>query len=552
MRQMLCAARSLPTDAMREGLNKDRLRKLLKERRAAIPPEKKKELDEAIVSRIAASDVFARADVLLLYAPLSGEVNLLPLVRLARKEGKAVAFPRCDTETNTMRFYLLLPEARLLPGAYGIPEPPKDAPLCEPTPNTLCLLPALTFDIAGRRLGYGKGYYDRFLADFPGVAAGAVYSHMMLKEVPTEAHDRPVTRLFTDQADLICRPAKAAESVPEAAPIPQKEGFFEGLLLRLGIKRTRALVPAGEGGEAPPRALHAPPLLVLAVFLLLVLSHWIDTQLTDRSNELLMVTLLQLAVFALPAAVYWRLRGKGFFARLRFRAPKLKQIWFLLSMLVVMMAGSLLCGILTGGISSLSGSFTLYDTFVARVSGDVGGIVWVILAYAFLPAFCEELVFRAILCAEYEAYGVGVSMLVSALFFSMLHASFSLFLTYLLLGLLLAAAMYTTRSFFAAFLLHAAYNLFCLFGRPYLSAFYLNAGSNEIFVFCLVVLFLLFGAFAAGEARKIYHRYARADLDSSYTQPLPIRRFPKQLLFVCLSPAVGVCIAVFLLRAIFS
>ena len=65
-----------------------------------------------------------------------------------------------------MRFYVLEPDARLVRGAYGIAEPAPDAPLCEPDAHTLCILPGLSFDTCGNRIGYGKGYYDRFLADF--------------------------------------------------------------------------------------------------------------------------------------------------------------------------------------------------------------------------------------------------------------------------------------------------------------------------------------------------------------------------------------------------
>ena len=126
----------------------------------------------------------------------------------------------------------------------------------------------------------------------------------------------------------------------------------------------------------------------------------------------------------------------------------------------------------------------------------------------------------------------------------------SLFPAYLFLGILLAGAMYVTRSFLAAVLLHLVYNLFCLFGQPYLSAFYVNAGSNDIFLFCLVVLFLLFGAFVTGEARKIYHRYARANLDSSHTPAVPLREQPRVLARALLSPAVAVCAVVWLIVAI--
>ena len=214
-----------------------------------------------------------------------------------------------------------------------------------------------------------------------------------------------------------------------------------------------------------------------------------------------------------------------------------------------MIAGSLLTSILTGGIRSLEGNFTLYDTFVAR-TGTPAEMAYAILAYAFLPAIGEELTYRSILCSEYEKRGVGVSIAASALLFAMLHFSFAHFLTYFFLGILLAGAMYTTRSFLAPILLHICYNIFCLFGQPYLSAFYVHAGSNEIFIFCVVVLFLLFAAFAAGEARKIYHIHAKKNISSSYTTALPLKRLPATLLESLLSPVALVCLAVWLITTI--
>ncbi len=507
---------------------KNKLRREIKERRDSLPIDGKKAADAAIIERIAASEAFLAAGAILLYAPHGSEINLLPLVRTARREGKLVAFPRCNTETHTMQFLILSPEARLTPGAYGIPEPPTDAPICPMDETTLCILPGLTFDPTGARLGYGAGYYDRFLTDFPGVRAGAVYENLAVREVPTEPHDIPIELLFTETRTHVC--AKM--------PIPVK-------------KESEEKPKAPASSHRITWGLHAPPILASACLLLLLLSRLIDTALTNRSNEYLVVILLQLLIFAVPAILYAKLRGEKFIERIRMRPIGRRHWWFLLCMSVVMITGGLLLCILTGGISSLTGNFTLYDTFVARINNSSPmQTLYVILAYCLLPAFCEELIYRAFLCAEYERYGAPVAITVSALFFAMLHLSFPLFPAYLFLGAILACIMYTARSFFAAFLLHAVYNLFCLFGQPYLSTFYVRAGSNEIFIFCVGTVFLLFSAFACGEARRIYHRYAREGADASYVVPTPRKEFPKRLWQALLSPAAAVCMVIFLIAAI--
>ena len=531
-------------------MDKITLRGVLLQKRAEFSREERKELDRDISTGIMNSPLFKNASMLLIYAPLENEINLLPLAHVARKRGLPIAFPRCDKETNTMQFYFLSEGQKLIPGAYGIPEPPEDAPVCVPDERALCVVPALSYDLSGNRIGYGKGYYDRYLSTFPGVTVGAAYALMLLKSVPTEPHDLPVDWLFTERGAYRCQ-----ENVEkEKAPVPKATAPQKADETPKGWKRTYERLMNGSrrlggGKDGSLKPLHAPLLLVLCNFVLLLLSRLIDARLLDRNSEFVGIILIQVLIFIIPAILYCKLRGESFAERIRLRTPRLSHIPFLLYLLVVMIAGSLLTSILTGGIRSLEGSFTLYDTFVAR-TGTPAETLFAILAYALLPAVGEELTYRSILCSEYEKRGVGVAFVASALLFAMLHFSFAHFLTYLFLGLLLAAAMYTTRSFLAPLLLHICYNVFCLFGQPYLSAFYVNAGSNEIFIFCVVVLFLLFAAFAAGEARKIYHIYAKKNISSNHTTALPIKQLPATLLESMLSPIAAVCLVVWLITSI--
>ena len=542
-------------------MDKITLRGVLLQKRAEFSREQRKELDRDIAAGIIDSPIFKNASMLLVYAPLENEINLLPLAHVARKRGLPIAFPRCDKETNTMQFYILREGQKLSPGAYGIPEPPEDAPVCVPDERALCIVPALSYDLSGNRIGYGKGYYDRYLSTFPGVALGATYARMLLKSVPAEPHDLPVDWLFTERGSYACRKADEPLNQPAVELIPKKEKEAEKEEEKRteqersprGWKQTYERLMSGSrrlgGKDGVLKPLHAPLILILCNFVLLLLSRLIDARLLDRNSEFVGVILIQVLIFIIPAILYCKLRGENFAERIRLRVPRISHVPFLLYLLVVMISGSLLTSILTDGIRSLEGSFTLYDTFVAR-TGTPAETVFAILAYALLPAVGEELTYRSILCSEYEKRGVGIALVASSLGFAMLHFSFTHFLTYFVLGLLLGAAMYTTRSFLAPILLHICYNIFCLFGQPYLSAFYVNAGSNEIFIFCLVVLFLLFAAFAAGEARKIYHIHAKKNISSDYTTALPWRRLPATLLQTLLSPVAVVCFAVWLIASV--
>lgn len=538
-------------------MTKQELRAACKEKRAAISPEQKKEMDLAILKRIASSNVFAKASSILIYAPREGEINLLPLVKLAHKRGIPVGFPKCDTETLSLRFYALEPERRLVRGTYNIPEPPADAKPCPIDRNTLCILPGLCFDPTGGRLGYGKGYYDRFLESFPGVRAAAVYQSMMVKKVPTEPHDKPVSLLFTEHECWDCRksPQKNARGsiLDKVSAGLASARDWTAEKLRKATLEKRALAPTSpEESDATktaalPTAQHAPVILVAVTYALLLFSRLIDSWITNPILEPFVVILLQLLIFLAPAAVFlFKLRPKSYWKSLQLNPIGTSKLLFLLFMLAVMITGGLLTEIMTGGIASLAGNFTLYDTFVARASGGLE-LFFLVIAYCLLPAVCEELLFRGILCTEYRHCGATLSILISAFFFAMLHFSFPLFPTYLFLGILLACVRYATNSLIAAAVLHFLYNLFCLFGQPYLSTFYVHAGSNETFVFCLTVLFLLFSAFAAGEARKIYHVYAKRRHDP--TTVVPIRAIPKHLFYALRTPATAVCIALWLIVA---
>ena len=531
-------------------MSKQELRAECKRRRAAIPADGKAKLDELIRRRIVETEVFQRAETVLIYAPVKGEIDLLPLVAICRRMGKEVGFP-ISLEDGRLAFRS--PEAgeALVTGAFGIPEPPSTAKPSTLNEKTLCILPGLSFDVKGNRLGYGKGFYDRFLADFPGTTLGAVYEKLMSPSVPTEPHDRAADLVVHERGVLYVTSEKQGDH--GLSKIKGKLG--KALYNKLSPVRDlihRQLHPqASAPSEAKTvRPCAAAPILALTTFLLLILSRFIDGSLTRRDGEYIAVILLQIFIFVLPAILYIQLRGEKFPERIRIRPIHPEHLWFCLCMLAVMITSSLLISILTGGIASLNGNFTLYNTFVARMNGDTWEIVYILLAYAVLPAFCEELVYRSILCAEYEGMGTGVSITVSALLFAMLHFSFPLFPNYLVLGILLACTMYATRSALAPMLLHLLYNVFCLFGQPYLSAFYVNAGSSEIFLFCLITLLLLFAAFATGEARKIYHLYAKANLSSDYTVSVRPADYPKRILAALKTPTAIPMVLVFLTMAI--
>ena len=120
----------------------------------------------------------------------------------AFESGKNVAFPISLTDSFTLDFRRVTSLDELNVGAYGIREPLKDAKKAVFTKNSLCVVPALSFDQKGFRLGYGKGYYDRFLSAFPGKSAGLCFEDFLCDSLPTDSKDIAVDILITNKGVL--------------------------------------------------------------------------------------------------------------------------------------------------------------------------------------------------------------------------------------------------------------------------------------------------------------------------------------------------------------
>ncbi len=172
------------------------LRAKLKKERAALDPSAAACWDKAIDQHIQNTDWFQKADILFSYVSVEREVDTLALLKAAWRCGKRVAVPRC-TAPGRMDFFVVTGMEELIPGKYGIPEPRKNCPAAKPTELSLCLVPGLCFDRRGFRIGYGGGYYDRFLSAFPGKSLGLVRQQFLVDRLPTDRYDLPVDGVVT-------------------------------------------------------------------------------------------------------------------------------------------------------------------------------------------------------------------------------------------------------------------------------------------------------------------------------------------------------------------
>jgi membrane protease YdiL (CAAX protease family) len=259
---------------------------------------------------------------------------------------------------------------------------------------------------------------------------------------------------------------------------------------------------------------NTAPLLVLGVMLLLMASRFIDSSLLTRDNEYVAVIVLQLMIFLLPAAFYIKAIGLDF-GRFRLSLFGPGHLLLLISGLISLTTGSVLIDFwLTGG-ETLSASYDLWGVFISKNDGSAGNVLYLILAYAALPAFCEEFVFRGLLISEYEKRSTTSAVVLSSLFFALLHFDIERFPVYFFAGLILAVILYATRSLLAVMLIHFCNNMIGIFGRPYIQTL-AELGGEGFFMTLLTAAFLLFTAIFASDAARLYRNYARLNLSSAY------------------------------------
>lgn len=178
---------------------KIKLREQYKTLRTDMPQKQKFALDYRIAGRLTGLWQYKSCSLLLTYVSTAIEVDTREIIRRALADGKKIAVPRCINGTRLIDFYYIKSMDDLAPGTFGVLEPDPDKCVkVDNFTNSLCLVPALCYDWNGYRLGYGKGYYDRFLSSYEGVAVGIQYSSCVRRGLPHGRFDHPVELLVTD------------------------------------------------------------------------------------------------------------------------------------------------------------------------------------------------------------------------------------------------------------------------------------------------------------------------------------------------------------------
>lgn len=152
----------------------------------------------SLCDRLRAQRQWALAHSVLLFAPLADEPDVWLLLEAALAEGKRVALPSFVAGTNTYTARRIVDPARdLVIGKFGIREPAALSPEMELNQLDLVLVPGVAFDTHGRRLGRGKGFYDRLLAGVRGTKCGVAFDEQIVDGVPVGPQDIPLNCILT-------------------------------------------------------------------------------------------------------------------------------------------------------------------------------------------------------------------------------------------------------------------------------------------------------------------------------------------------------------------
>jgi 5-formyltetrahydrofolate cyclo-ligase len=175
-------------------MDKAALRKMIREKKRAMTELEIENASRLLMEQFIHSSSYMKAKSLYGYLPYNQEVRTVPILEQALRDGKRVAVPK--VYGDEMKFIWMTDLSQVDIGYAGIPEPVADGPVAD-DPHALVLMPGLAFDSQGHRIGYGGGFYDKFLALEPEHFTVALcYGFQMFEHLETEAFDKNVDHVF--------------------------------------------------------------------------------------------------------------------------------------------------------------------------------------------------------------------------------------------------------------------------------------------------------------------------------------------------------------------
>lgn len=188
------------------ALEKQRLREERLAAREALTEQERAVLDDLITQKLVATSEYAEATTVLTYVSVSSEVSTRMFIECALRDGKTVAVPRC-LPGHCLEFVAIVSLEQLVAAPFNLLEPAKELPALteDQKNNSICIVPALLVDTKRYRLGYGAGFYDRFLSMYPGKKICLAYQQNLSRTMlPHTAFDVAVDLVITESDVLTC------------------------------------------------------------------------------------------------------------------------------------------------------------------------------------------------------------------------------------------------------------------------------------------------------------------------------------------------------------
>lgn len=183
---------------MNLSASKDALRQRIRSQLKAMASDQRAALSKQACLLLEKQPVWQNAKTIFFYAPMSGELDIWPLLRDSLAAKKTVALPRFDSATGRYVACEIGDLARDIgSGQFGIREPGGHCIAVPPNRLDLILVPGVAFDAHGRRLGRGKGFYDQLLASVSGTTCGVAFDEQIVEAVPVEPHDAHLNCILT-------------------------------------------------------------------------------------------------------------------------------------------------------------------------------------------------------------------------------------------------------------------------------------------------------------------------------------------------------------------
>lgn len=188
-------------------MNKKNLREQILAIRKSLSVDKVESYSDIIMNNLITSELYKKATNIMSYVSFNNEVNTHKFIKKAIEDGKKISVPYIDSKNKIMMPCLIDDISELVPGYFGILSPdPNNLKIIDEKSIDLVIVPGAVFDISGYRIGYGGGYYDKFLPLLrkDALSVGLAFSFQVIDKVPFEKYDIPVDFIITEKDFIEC------------------------------------------------------------------------------------------------------------------------------------------------------------------------------------------------------------------------------------------------------------------------------------------------------------------------------------------------------------